>query len=71
MARHSVSTVPCLRFMAFVLMGGFYMRLLFEEYGDAILQALGGIGILICLIYMLRADGALHAFIVQLLDSAC
>lgn len=47
------------------------MKMIFEEYGDAIIQALGGIGILALLIDLIRADGVLHNLIVQILDNAC
>lgn len=47
------------------------MRHIFEEYGDVILQIVGGIGILGLLADLLRADGRLHAIIVQILKSAC
>lgn len=47
------------------------MRLLFEEYGDAIIQAIGGICVLVLLFELVRSDGALHGLITYILDSAC
>ena len=45
------------------------MKQLFEEYGDAIIQAIGGVGVLLCLISLLRSDGALRNLIVSILES--
>ena len=47
------------------------MRHIFEEYGDAIIQALGGIGVIALLIDLIRTDGLLHNLIVRILESAC
>ena len=47
------------------------MRYIFEEYGDLILQAVGGIAVLGLLIDMISADGTLHGYIVKILESVC
>lgn len=47
------------------------MRIIFEEYGDTILQVLGAIGIIGLLIDLISDGGALHGLIVQFLESAC
>lgn len=47
------------------------MKHIFEEYGDVIMQAIGGIGILALIIDLLREDGLLRGLIVAILESGC
>ena len=47
------------------------MRHIFEEYGDVILQLLGGVGIIAILIDLLHSDGFLHGLVAQVIESAC
>ena len=47
------------------------MRHLFEEYGDAILQGLGGLGVLLLMYDLIRTNGYLHNLIVQVIEKAC
>lgn len=47
------------------------MRHIFEEYGDVILQLLGGVGILAILVDLLRSDGLLHGLVVKVIEAAC
>ena len=47
------------------------MRHIFEEYGDVIMQVLGGAGILALLWELLSADGSLRAIIIEFLKGAC
>lgn len=47
------------------------MRHIFEEYGDVIIQIIGGVGILALLYELLSSDGSLRAIIVDFLESAC
>ena len=47
------------------------MRHIFEEYGDTILQAIGGIGIIGLLFDLINPGGTLHGLIVKILEKAC
>lgn len=47
------------------------MKMIFEEYGDVILQILGGIAIVAIIIDLLRSNGVLHELFVKLIESAC
>ena len=46
------------------------MRHIFEEYGDVIMQIIGGAGVLALLVDLIRPEGTLHAIIVRILESA-
>ena len=47
------------------------MRHIFEEYGDVIMQVIGGIGVLALLADLIFDGGTLHTIIVEYLKSAC
>ena len=47
------------------------MKTIFEEYGDFILQFLGGIAVIALIVDLIRTDGLLHQLLVQLVESAC
>lgn len=47
------------------------MKMIFEEYGDVILQILGGAAILAVVIDLIRSNGILHELIVTLIEGAC
>ena len=47
------------------------MKLIFEEYGDLILQVLGGVAVLAIIIDLLRDGGLLNELFVRLVSGAC
>lgn len=47
------------------------MRHLFEEYGDLIIQAIGGVGAIALIVDMINPTGTLHGLIVKILEKAC
>lgn len=47
------------------------MKLIFEEYGDFILQLIGGAAVVALLIDLIRSGGYLHQLLIQLIESAC
>lgn len=47
------------------------MKHIFEEYGDTVIQIIGGIGVITILVDLIRSDGLLHGLIVRLLENAC
>lgn len=47
------------------------MKMIFEEYGDVILQLLGGLAVLAMIFDLIRGDGLLHELFVKLIESAC
>lgn len=47
------------------------MKAIFEEYGDVILQILGGLAILAVIFDLIRSNGVLHELFVLLAESAC
>ncbi len=47
------------------------MKIIFEEYGDLILQLIAATGIIAMVIDIIRVDGFLHELFVKLAESAC
>lgn len=47
------------------------MKAMFEQYGDTIIQVIGGLGILTIAIDLLSNGGSLHQLLVALLNSSC
>lgn len=47
------------------------MKQIFEEYGEILLQVIGGAGVLWLLYDLLSADGALHGLITRVLSGGC
>ena len=47
------------------------MKLIFEEYGDLILQILGGVSVLAIIIDLLRDGGLLNELVARLVSGAC
>lgn len=45
------------------------MKAIFDEYGDVILQVLGGLAVVGMLVGFLLPNGELHELIVSILDS--
>lgn len=47
------------------------MKAILEEYGDLILQILGGSAVLLLIIDLMRSNGILRELLVKLIESAC
>lgn len=47
------------------------MKTIFEEYGDVILQVLGGIAVVVIIIDLFRSNGVLRELFVKLIENAC
>lgn len=47
------------------------MKMIFEEYGDLILQILGGLAMVAIIIDLFRSNGVLRELFVKLIESAC
>ena len=47
------------------------MKLIFEEYGDVILQVIGGVAVLAIIVDLLRPGGLLNELFARLVSGAC